>query len=263
MPLLRLHTAGSVTRLLIDHSERRNAITRAMWRAFPELIAQALADPAVRVLVLQGATPGMFAAGADISEFAQTYADPAEAQRANDEIQAAEDALAAVPLPVVALIDGPCVGGGVGLALACDFRIGSEQARFAVTPAKLGLSYHPADLLRLVRACGLGAASELLYGGQVWHAARALQAGLLNQVLPQAQFATQTDALLLAIAANSLSANQAIKRGLRAVSDNDPAATAQSVREFQALFSLPDFLEGRDAFLQKRPPVFPSHRKTS
>lgn len=262
MQLLRLNIAGPVARILIDHPARRNAFTRAMWRALPGLVAQALAGPQVRVLVLQGAQPGMFAAGADISEFERTYADAAEAARANDEIQAAGDALAASPLPVVALVDGPCVGGGVGLALACDFRLASEQARFAITPSRLGLSYHPTDLLRLVRACGLGPASELLYGGLAWDAARALQAGLVNQVLPAVEFAATTEALLQAIAANSLDANQALKRGLQAVAESDAQATARAAQEFQALFSAPDFIEGRDAFLQKRPAAFPSHRKS-
>lgn len=261
MQLLRLNTAGAIARILIDHPQRRNALTRAMWRDLPGLVRQALADPQVRVLVLQGAQPGMFAAGADISEFEQTYAEAAEAARANDEIQAAEDALAASPLPVVALVDGACVGGGVGLALACDFRIASTQARFAVTPSRLGLSYHPTDLVRLVRACGLGPASELLYGGQVWDATRALQAGLVNQVLATEAFAATTDALLQAIAANSLSANEALKRGLQAAVSNDADALARSAQDFQALFSAPDFIEGRDAFLQKRQAAFPSHRK--
>ena len=261
MHLLRLHTAGPVARILIDHPQRRNAFTRAMWRALPGLVRQAAADPQVRVLALQGAQAGVFAAGADISEFAQTYADAAEAARANEEIQAAADALDSAPLPVLALIDGPCIGGGVSLALACDFRVASEQARFAVTPSRLGLSYHPDDLARLVRACGLGPASELLYTGQAWDAARALQSGLVNQVLPAVEFAPACDALLQAIAGNSLSANQALKRGLRAVVQADAVAIAQSVQDFQALFSAPDFIEGRDAFLQKRPASFPSHRK--
>jgi len=262
MDLLRLHIAGPVARILIDHPQRRNAFTRAMWRAVPGLVVRALADPGVRVIALQGAQPGAFAAGADISEFAQTYGDPQEAVRANEEIQAAADALDASPLPVLALIEGACVGGGVALAVACDFRLASEQARFAVTPAKLGLSYHPNDLRRLVRACGLGAASELLFGGQVWDAQRALQAGMVNQVLPAADFAAATDSLLQAIAANSVDANRAMKRGLRAVADNDAAAIAQSAQDFQQLFAAPDFIEGRDAFLQKRAAVFPSHRKS-
>lgn len=262
MELIRLHISGPVARLLIDHPQRRNALSRAMWRAIPLRVAEALTAPQVRVLVLQGAQPGMFAAGADISEFAHTYADAAEAARANAEIQAAQDALEACPLPVVALIDGPCVGGGMGLALACDFRVASAQARFAITPAKLGLSYHPDDLRRLVRACGLGPASELLYGGQLWAAERALQSGVVNQVLATANFAAATEPLLQAIAANSAAANRAIKRGLLAVTDGDATATARAAQEFQDLFSAPDFLEGRDAFLQKRAAAFPSHRTT-
>jgi enoyl-CoA hydratase/carnithine racemase len=260
MDLLRLQQSGPVARILIDHPQRRNAFTRAMWRALPGLVDQALATAATRVVVLQGAQPGLFAAGADISEFAQTYGDPEEAARASREIQQAADALDACPLPVVALIDGPCVGGGVALALACDLRLASEQARFAITPAKLGLSYHPDDLRRLVRTCGLASASELLYGGQLWPAARALGAGLVNQVLPAADFAAASEALLQAMAANSASAIRAIKQGLRAVVAGDAQAVAEAERAFQALFSSPDFIEGRDAFLQKRPASFPSHR---
>lgn len=260
--MLRLHTTDAIARILIDHPQRRNALTRAMWRALPSLVQQAIANPQVRVISLQGAQRGMFAAGADISEFEHTYADPAEAKRANDEIQAAGEALAACPLPVVALVDGACVGGGVGLALACDFRLASDHARFAITPSKLGLSYHPTDLTRLVRACGLGVASELLYGGQIWDASRALQAGLVNQVVPDEQFISRTDALLQAIAANSLTANEAIKRGLQAVVSHDADAFVRAAQEFQALFISPDFLEGRDAFLQKRHAEFPSHRKS-
>lgn len=259
--MLRLHTTGAIARLLIAHPQRRNAFTRAMWRAVPVLVQQALASSEVRVLVLQSAQPGLFAAGADISEFEATYAEAQEALRANDEIQAAADALETCPLPTVALVDGPCVGGGVSLATSCDFRLASAQARFAVTPSRLGLSYHPSDLQRLVRACGLGAASELLYGGQMWDATRALQTGLVNQVLPAEEFTQTTDALLAAMAANSLTANLALKRGLRAVLGSEPAAIAASVQDFQASFSSPDFIEGRDAFLQKRAAAFPSHRK--
>lgn len=260
MDHLRLQQSGPVARLLIDHPQRRNAFTRAMWRALPALVSQAVSDGATRVLVLQGAQAGMFAAGADISEFEQTYASADEAARAAREIQQAVDALEDCPLPVVALIDGPCVGGGVALAMACDIRIASEASRFAVTPARLGLSYHPDDLRRLVRACGLPAASELMFTGQLWTSARALQAGLVNQVLPAADFRAASEDLLQAIAANSLSAVRAIKAGLRAVVAQDKQALADADRTFLALFASPDFIEGRDAFLQKRSARFPSHR---
>lgn len=260
MEALRLHKTGPIARILIDHPQRRNALTRVMWRAIPPAVTQALADPGIRLLVLQGSQPGLFAAGADISEFEQTYGSADEAARANAEIQAAVDALAHCPLPVAALIDGPCVGGGVALATACDFRLASAQARFAVTPSRLGLSYHPEDLRRLVQSCGLGAASELLYSGMVWPAQRALQAGLVNQVFAQADFLRESEAVLQAIAANSLDANRTLKRALRAVVRGSAEALDRAAQEFEQLFSAPDFLEGRDAFLHKRPARFPSHR---
>lgn len=261
MTLLRLHTAGPVARLVIDHPQRRNAFTRAMWRALPGLVQQALSDAATRVLVLQASQPGVFAAGADISEFEATYRDADEAARASREINQAVHALEACPLPVVALIDGPCVGGGVALAVACDIRLASNRARFAVTPAKLGLSYHPDDLRRLVRACGLAAASELLFGGQLWTADRALRAGLVNQVLPQGEpFEAAAQALLQAIGANSVDATRAIKQGLRAVTALDPPALDAAAQAFVKLFQGRDFAEGRDAFLAKRAACFPSHQ---
>jgi enoyl-CoA hydratase/carnithine racemase len=260
MDLLRLQRQGAVARIVIDQPRRRNALRREMWRALPGLVQQVASDAALRVLVLQGAQPGLFAAGADISEFEQTYADPAEGARAAREIEVAVDALEACSLPVIALIDGPCIGGGIALALACDVRLASTHARFAVTPAKLGLSYHPDDLRRLVRACGLPAASELLFGGQLWSAERALQVGLVNQVLPATEFAAAAESLLQAIAANSSTALRALKRGLRAVAERDAHATADATREFLALFSSADFIEGRDAFLEKRTAAFPSHK---
>ncbi len=261
MELLQLHQSGPIARIVINHPARKNAFSRAMWRTLPSLVAAATSEPQTRVLTLEGVQPGLFAAGADISEFEHTYITPGEGAVAAHEIQAAVDALEDCPLPVVALIDGPCVGGGVSLVLACDLRIASAQARFAVTPTRLGLSYHPEDLRRLVRACGLAAASELLMGGQLWPAERALRCGLVNQVWPAAEFAEQCQALLQAIAANSLDGTRAIKQGLRAVMANDPVGLSQATQTFLDLFQGRDFTEGRDAFLQKRLAVFPSHHQ--
>jgi enoyl-CoA hydratase/carnithine racemase len=260
MEMLRLQQDGHTARILIDHPQRKNALSRAMWCALPPCIARAQADPRTRVVVVQGAQPGMFAAGADISEFERTYTQPAEAAIAAREIQDGIDAVQACLLPVVALIDGPCVGGGVALAVACDIRLASDTSRFAVTPARLGLSYHPDDLRRLVRACGLANASELLFGGQIWNAERALTCGLVNRVIASDHFAAESSALVDAIAANSVESTRAIKQGLAAVDARDAAATARAAQTFLDLFQGSDFIEGRDAFLQKRAAHFPSHR---
>lgn len=259
MALLELQHNGPIARLVINNPGRKNAFSRAMWRALPGLVDEAAANAQTRLLTLQGAQAGMFAAGADISEFEHTYTTLGEAAVAAREIQDAVDALEHCVLPVVALIEGPCVGGGVALATACDLRIASAQARFAVTPARLGLCYHPDQVRLLVRACGLAATTELLMTGQMWTAERALQSGLVNQLWPQEEFAGKAEAILQAIAANSLDSTRATKSGLRAVMSQEPAALARAAHTFLELFQGPDFVEGRDAFLQRRVPHFPSH----
>ncbi len=260
MTTLHLQFDGPVARISIDNAARRNAFSRAMWRQVPALVAQATANAGVRALALQSAVPGCFAAGADISEFEATYISEDEAIRANKEIQAAVQAFADCPLPTVAIIDGPCIGGGVALVLGCDMRLASQRATFAVTPARLGLSYHPDDVRRLFRACGRACASELLFSGQPWDAPRAVEAGLANRVLPTDGFAQAAASLLDAICANSADANQALKRSLAAVESGAPAARSEAEGEFISMFAGPDFKEGRAAFLAKRRPVFPSHR---
>ena len=259
MSTILLDCAGSSATLSIHNPTKRNALSRSMWREIPEKIACATAQPGIRTLILQSSTPGVFAAGADISEFESTYVNASEAARANDEIHAAIDAIANCPIPTIALIDGPCVGGGMALALGCDIRLASEHARFAITPARLGLSYHPDDITRLVRACGQALASELLFGAQIWSAERGLAAGLVNQLHPAGAFAAASQLLIDAICANSLDANRALKRGIAAALAPSSKAVDAATEEFSALFSSPDFVEGRDAFLQKRPARFPSH----
>lgn len=259
MPAIELLCDGPVARILVDNPARKNAFTRAMWRDVAQAVSQARAMPGVRALVLQSAAAGCFAAGADISEFEAIHQDPASSLEANAEIQAAVNGLASFAVPTLALIDGPCIGGGVALALACDIRLASARARFAVTPARLGLSYHPDDIARLARTCGHASAAELLFSGLPWSAARALRVGLVNEVFDDASFAQASQDLIAAISANSLDATRALKQGLAATMQADAGALAASAKHFEALFGLPDFVEGRNAFLQKRPAQFPSH----
>jgi len=256
---VRLHRDGALGRLLIDRPDKRNAMSRAMWRTLRRLVDEAAGDRSLRAITLESAAPGCFSAGADIAEFEATYATPEATTAMNGDNQGAIEALARCPQPTVAAIDGVCVGGGVALVLACDFRIGSDAARFAVTPARLGLSYHQDNVRRLVAAVGQSAAAELLFTGQTWAADRALDAGLVNQLVPAAQLSALLAERTAAICANSASANAALKRALQAVEKRDTASRDAANDEFARLFASPDFLEGRDAFLQKRPAHFPSH----
>lgn len=256
---INLHRQGPVARLTINRPDKRNAVNRSMWRAIAKLADEVASDDSVRALTIESAASGLFAAGADISEFESNYADAQITNEVNSEIARAVESIAHCRHPTLALIDGPCVGGSVALALACDLRLSSDAASFAVTPAKLGLSYPPEDLHRLVTTVGRGAASELLFSGMLWTAARALQAGLVNSVTPIAEFSTYCQTLLDAICANSALANRVLKSSIQQVLSRDALQLEMAERDFTHLFSDADFYEGRDAFLQKRRASFPSN----
>ena len=138
-PHVRLTVDGSVARIRLDRPDRRNALDQAMWESIPPLVHQACATPGVRLILFGSVTPGQFCAGADIAEFAERSADAAWRARNQAAIRAAQLAITRAPVPVIALVDGDCVGGGCGLALAADIRIASPRARFGITPARLGL----------------------------------------------------------------------------------------------------------------------------
>lgn len=252
---LRLLRHGAVATLLLNRPARRNAMTRAMWRALPILLAEAVADESIAVLRVEGGG-GHFCGGADIAEFAQAYATPEDALASNSAIRDAVEALAACPKPSVALLRGACVGGGVALALACDLRFAAEDARFAVTPVRLGLTYSHADTQRLVRAIGAGRAKDLLFSARQIDAAEALRIGLVDRLWPAAEFDAATEACVAGFAASSRPA----LRGVKAMVDAIAQGAEQETPALRALFEDPfageDFAEGQRAFLEKRPPRF-------
>ena len=251
---LRLETDAGVARLLIDRPDKRGAMNLAAWEALPDLVAEAGADPAVRLLILANAHPGQFCAGADIAEFASHAADPAWRTRNNAAIRGTQLALARAPMPTLALIDGDSVGGGCGIALACDLRFASPRARFGVTPAKLGLTYPLHDTKLLVDLVGPAEAKRLLYTAGLIDAAEARRIGLVQEVT------ADLDAAAKAFAASIVAVSPASQRASKAIiariaagaSDDDDASAA----DFAAAFTGPDFTEGVAAFLGKRKPVF-------
>lgn len=247
---LRLEKKGRVAHLLIDRAAKRNAITQEMWEAFPGLIDDAMADEAVRVLVLRAAEPGAFSAGADIAEFANGARDPAWRAKNQAAIAAAQLRLAGAPKPVIAEVAGDCVGGGCGLAIACDLRVATSAARFGITPAKLGLVYSLHDTKLLVDLVGPAQAKRILYTAALIDAAEAHRIGLVDVL--------DTDASTLAetIADNAphtlIETKAMVQRILNGQVEDDDTTRAL----FADAFTLPDFEEGTTAFLAKRKPVF-------
>ncbi len=256
---LRLLREGAVATLLLDRPERRNAMSRAMWLALPALLAQAAADDTVAALVVTGAG-GHFCAGADIAEFEAAYADASAIAATNAAIREGVDALERFPKPAIAAIRGACVGGGVALALACDLRFAAEDARFAVTPARLGLIYSHGDTLRLVRAVGLARAADMLLSARMVTAAEAARIGLVQHLVVPDGLEAALAGYVESLAALSRPALRDIKRMLGAIAAGAQEETPDLAALFAAGFEGEDFREGYAAFVEKRPARFKARR---
>ena len=247
---LRLEREGPIGRLLIERADKRNALNQEMWDRLPVLLAHAMADRAIRVVVLQSAVPGLFCAGADISELIAHKANPAWRESNQAAINKAQHDLARVGKPTIAFIDGDCVGGGCGLALACDIRVATPRARLGITPAKLGLVYPLHDTKLLVDLVGPGQAKKLLYTGELISADEALRIGLIEEI------ADDADLLAYRIADNSAHSIKEAKAFVRRILEGQCDEDSDSKRVFAEAFTGPDFTEGSTAFAEKRKPEF-------
>jgi enoyl-CoA hydratase/carnithine racemase len=162
-PHLKAWREGKVGHLVLDRPERRNALNRDMWAALPRLIAALDGDPEIRVLVMRGAGSEAFAAGADIAEFAVERANPDQAKDYEALNGLAFAALRNTARPVIAMIQGFCIGGGLALALAADLRVAATNAVFSLPPARLGLAYPVGALHDLLHAVSPAFAKEMLF----------------------------------------------------------------------------------------------------
>ena len=247
---LRLETSGPIARLLIDRPEKRNAFNQAMWDALPGLVADACANPDVRVILLQSATAGMFCAGADIAELMANKGDAAWRAANQAAINRAQFDLARAAKPVIAFVDGDCVGGGCGLALACDIRVATSRSRFGITPSNLGLVYPLHDTKLLVDLVGPGQAKRMLFAAQLLTAEEALRIGLIELIDDSG------DDLADLIAGKSAHSLAGIKSFVRRILDGQVNDDAVTLAAFAEAFTRPDFAEGTSAFLEKRKPEF-------
>ncbi len=254
---LRAEIKGAIGYLIIDRPERKNALSFEMWKEAARLIAAFGTNRALRVVVLRGAGDLPFCSGADISEFETVRANAEGARAYEDANVVAFDAIAACPLPTIAMIRSFCMGGGMGLAAACDLRVASESAEFAIPPGKLGLAYPPSAIRYIVAAIGASHAKDLLYTARRVKAAEAEKLGLINRLVAEDALESEVEKLANAIAEN---APLSLKAGKLAIDHAAGYPFAQDMKAVKGAadrcFDSADYREGRGAFLEKRKPQF-------
>jgi enoyl-CoA hydratase/carnithine racemase len=246
---------GSIAVVTLHRPERRNAVTLAMWRDLRRLFGALGRDRSVRALVLTGAG-GHFCAGADIGEFPAVRRGAAAGAAYTRAVEACTEALMAVPRPTVAAIEGVCLGGGSGLAMACDFRVARAGARFGIPAARLGIVYGVLDSRNLVALVGVPRARAILFGGRPFDTAEALRIGFVDRVV-----AGRAKAAALDLAASFVdSAPLAVagaKLTLNAIATGRTGPLAAEIRAAaRRAAASRDYREAVRAFAEKRRPVF-------
>lgn len=232
-----------------------NALSRAVLDDLGRALSAFQADPAVRAIVLT-AEGALFAAGADIKEIAG-IADAAGGERLSREGGVLLARLEQSPIPVIAAINGPCLGGGNELAMACPLRLASERARFGQPEILIGIIPGLGGTQRLPRIVGQSAALEMLLTGDPISAAQAKAIGLVSQVVPEQELRRAAVGLARRIGAQSKAAVAAILKAVREGSDLPlQAALELEARAFGASMMTADKKEGLAAFLEKRRPKF-------
>ena len=253
---LLVERTGAVATLILNRPDSHNAIRLGMYAALPGLLGELDQDKDVKAVVVRGAGQKSFASGADISEFREVRANKETARAYNERVAGAEHALEGMTKPTIAMVHGYCIGGGCGLALACDFRFADERARFGITPAKLGLVYSLESTKRLVDLVGPSRTKWILMSGQLVDAERAHQIGLADEVVATDDLEKLTyefAELLCTRAQFSIRATkQIVNRILSGQTEDDEATT--DLRN--SSFDTDDYAEGVRAFLEKRPPTF-------
>ena len=230
--MFRLEQQGDAARLVLARPRARNAIPADAWGRLAQRCDEVERSDA-RLLVVAGAG-GAFCSGADLADFPALRADEGARARFRRAMRAALDRLRGLAVPSVALVEGPCYGAGVALAMACDLRIAGAGARFAITPAKLGISYPQEDVHRLVELVGPGRASRLLLTGEAIGGAEAARIGLAEWHEPEGG----AEAVVAALLANAGESLGALKRAIRLAADRVRSDAGQD-RRFDALFGGP------------------------
>lgn len=245
---------GPIATVVIDNAERLNALSLPMWRALGDVFRSLHADDDLRCVVLRGAGEA-FAAGADIVEFESERHDVSTAKIYGTAVHTALDAISSCRHPVVALIQGPCVGGGLEIAARCDLRICGAGARFGIPVNRLGAVVAYQEMLPLIRIAGPAAVLEILLEGKIIDAAQAERARIVNRVVAEADVEKEVYLTAERIAEGAPLVARWHKKFVYRLLDATPLTVAE-LEENYACFATEDFAIGHRSFLEKKKPIF-------
>ena len=248
---------GGVGYLIFNNPERHNAVSLEMWEAASDFLADFAVDKAIRVVVLTGAGGKAFVSGADISKFESERSSQEAVERYNVAVDKANAAVYEFAKLTIAMIRGYCIGGGLGLALCCDLRICSDNSKFGVPAAKLGLGYGHERMKKLVDLVGPSFAKEIFFTARQFTAPEALQMGLVNRVLGEAELEKYVKDYADTISGNAPMTVNSVKYIVGEVlKDENERNLARCADLVAQCFASNDYIEGRKAFMEKRKPAF-------
>lgn len=246
---------GVIATVTLNRPEKRNALDAAGWAALGDAMEALSEDDALRCVVLRGAGPDAFAAGADISGFKDEHSTPALAKAYKAKTDHAMEAIANGKHPVIAMIHGYCLGGGFEIATACDIRIAAESARLGVPARLMGLYLGYGLLDTLVNVLGRATALEIALEGRIYTAREAYEKGMINHLVPDDKLEEEAYASARRIAEGAPLAARWHRKAIRRYGDPSPLSEAE-IADSYAYAETEDYHEGYRAFLAKEKPVF-------